>query len=206
MITAAQLHAVFPSCRDPSLWVSLFQPVFSEFDINTNARQLMWVAQCGFESSSFNVLRENLSYRADQLKKVWPSYFADDATAQRFALRPTDLGNYVYASRMGNGDYASGDGFIYRGGGLIELTGRANYKSIGEYLDIPLEARPTLIEQPPTAARTAGFFWQLHGLNEIADTGDIAHATKVINGGSTGLDQRTALWIRLQSLSVAKAA
>lgn len=174
--------------------------MFDEFEINTVARQNMWIAQCGYESSSFNVLRENLSYRADQLQRVWPNYFKDDATAQRFALRPMDLGNYVYANRLGNGDFASGDGFTYRGGGLIELTGRSSYKSIGDYLGIPLEMRPTLIEQPPTAARTAGFFWQLKDLNEIADTGDIAHATHVINGGSNGLDQRTAFWNKLNAV------
>lgn len=162
----------------------------------------MWVAQCGFESSSFNTLRENLSYRADQLQKVWPHYFPDDATAQRFALRPIDLGNYVYASRLGNGDFASGDGYTYRGGGLIELTGRSSYKSIGEYLGLALEARPALIEQPANAARTAGLFWQMNELNQIADTGDIAKATKVINGAETGFDQRKALWTKLNQTVV----
>lgn len=200
MVTPSQLKTVFPSCRDPSLWVSLFQPVFDEFQITTIARQNMWVAQCGFESSSFNVLRENLSYGPDQLQKVWPRYFPDEATAQRFARRPVDLGNYVYANRLGNGDAASGDGFTYRGGGLIELTGRLNYKTIGGMLNMPLEDRPALVEQPPTGARTAGLFWHMHGLNEIADTGDIARATKVINGGEAGLDQRTALWMKLQSV------
>lgn len=192
---------MFPSCRDPSLWVSLFADTFDEFEINTPARQNMWVAQCGFESSSFNTLRENLSYRADQLQKVWPHYFPDDATAQRFALRPIDLGNYVYASRLGNGDFASGDGYTYRGGGLIELTGRTNYKTIGGLLNLPLESRPALIEQPPTAARSAGLFWKMHGLNEIADTGDIGHATKVINGGANGLAGRTDLWNKLKAFA-----
>lgn len=197
---------MFPSCRDPSLWVSLFLATFDEFEINTVARQNMWIAQCGFESSSFNVLRENLSYRAEQLPKVWPHYFPDDATAQRFALRPQDLGNYVYANRLGNGDFASGDGFTYRGGGLIELTGRSSYKSVGDYLGLALEDRPSLIEQPPTAARTAGLFWQMNELNQVADTGDFQKVTKVINGALTGLDQRTALWTKLQQLSVAQAA
>lgn len=186
--------------------MSLFLAAFDEFEINTVARQNMWIAQCGFESSSFNVLRENLSYRAEQLQKVWPHYFPDDATAQRFALRPQDLGNYVYAKRLGNGDFASGDGFTYRGGGLIELTGRSSYKSVGDYLGLALEDRPSLIEQPPTAARTAGLFWQMNELNQVADTGDFQKVTKVINGALTGLDQRTALWTKLQQLSVAQAA
>ena len=190
---------MFPSCRDPSLWASLMQPVFDEFEINTPNRQTMWVAQCGFESSSFNTLRENLSYGPDQLQKVWPRYFPDEATAQRFARQPVALGNYVYANRLGNGDYASGDGYTYRGGGLIELTGRANYRTIGGLLNLPLEARPALIEQPATAARSAGLFWHMHGLNDIADTGNIDQATKVINGGQNGADQRKALWLKLQS-------
>lgn len=201
MITAAQLHTVFPSCRDPSLWVSLFPAVFEEFGIKQPREQAMWVAQCGFESSSFNVLRENMSYGPDQLQKVWPHYFPDEATAQRFGRRPVDLGNYVYASRLGNGDFASGDGFTYRGGGLIELTGRANYKTIGGLLNLPLEARPSLVEQPVTAARTAGLFWHMHNLNAPADAGDIVGCTKAINGGTNGLAERTAFWEKLQAIA-----
>lgn len=199
MVTPSQLKAVFPSCRDPNLWVSLFPAVFEEFEINTAARQNMWIAQCGYESSSFNVLRENLSYRADQLQRVWPHYFPDRATAERFALNPKALGNYVYANRLGNGDYASGDGFTYRGGGLIELTGRSSYRSIGDYLGITLESRPALIEQPAVAARTAGLFWQMKKLNEIADTGNVGHVTRLINGGTNGLDGRTAFWNKLNA-------
>ena len=91
---------------------------------------------------------------------------------------------------MGNGDEASGDGFAYRGRGLIQLTGRANYRACGEALGVDLEGNPDWVSSPEYAALSAGWFWHTHGLNNIAE--DITAVTKKINGGTLGLEDRVA--------------
>ena len=129
MITPMQLRVVFPTCRNPGLWCRTFDQVVDEFDLRPPQRLAMWLAQCGYESESFNVLREIMSYRTvAQLRAVFPREFPTDDAAQRYVMNPTGLANFIYAGKNGNGDAASGDGFKYRGGGLIQLTGRANYK------------------------------------------------------------------------------
>jgi putative chitinase len=199
MINPAQLKAVFPACRNPGLWCYTFDKMVDEFDLRPDNRLAMWVAQCGFESASFNVLRELTSYRTvAQLRAVFPREFPTDESAQRYVMNPSGLANFVYANRNGNGDVASGDGFKYRGGGLIQLTGRANYKGVGEGMGLDLEVRPKQIETEIIAARTAGFFWKQNDLNAAADAGDFDYTTKRINGAAMhGAAERRALWQKL---------
>ena len=199
MITPMQLKAVFPACRNPGIWCRAIGKVVDEFDLTTPARLAMWLAQCGYESSSFNALREVLSYRTPEaLRAVWPTRFPDEDTAMRYVLNPNGLGNFIYANRLGNGDVASGDGFKYRGGGLIQLTGRANYKMAGEGLALDLELRPMQITDEVVAARTAGFFWKQNDLNAAADAGDFDYTTKRVNGSAMrGADERRQLWQKL---------
>lgn len=199
MITPMQLKTVFPACRNPGLWCRTFDQVVDEFELRPDNRLAMWVAQCGYESSSFNVLREVMSYRtAAHLREVFPHEFPTDELAYRYVMNPSGLANFVYANRNGNGDVASCDGFNYRGGGLIELTGRANYKGVGEGLGIDLEMRPKQIIIEPIAARTAGYFWKQNDLNAAADAGDFDYTTKRINGpGMQGAAERKALWQKL---------
>lgn len=199
MITPMQLRAVFPGCRNPNLWCRTFDQVVDEFELRAPNRLAMWIAQCGFESSSFNVLRENLSYRTvAQLRAVFPREFPTDDAAQRYVMNPQGLANFIYANRDGNGDVASGDGLKYRGGGLIQLTGRANYREAGRALGLDLELRPVQIEQEKIAARTAGYFWRLKDLNAAADAGDFDYTTRAINGEQMrGAAERKALWQKL---------
>lgn len=199
MITPGQLIAVFPKCRNPSNWVRVFGKTVEEFDITTDARLAMWLAQCGYESESFNVLREVMSYRTvAQLRAVYPREFPTDDAAQKYVMNPQGLANFVYAGKNGNGDVASGDGFKYRGGGLIELTGKANYKAVGDALRLDLVQRPLQIQDEFVAARTAGFFWRQNDLNAAADAGDFDYTTKRVNGAAMeGATERKALWTKL---------
>lgn len=199
MITPMQLKAAFPACRNPGIWCRVFGQVVAEFEITTNARLAMWLAQCGFESSSFNVVRENLAYRTvAQLRAVFPHEMPTDDVAQRYVMNPQGLANFIYAGKNGNGDVASGDGFKYRGGGLIQLTGRANYKGVGEALGLDLEIRPVQIINEAVAARTAGFFWKQNDLNAAADAGDFDYTTRRVNGSAMrGADERRALWVKV---------
>lgn len=199
MITPMQLRAVFPTCRNPNLWCRTFDQVVDEFELRAPNRLAMWVAQCGFESESFNVLREAMSYRTvAQLRAVFPREFPTDDAAQRYVMNPAGLANFIYANKNGNGDVASGDGLKYRGGGLIQLTGRENYKKVGEALSLDLEQRPVQIIIEKTAARTAAFFWKQNDLNAAADEGDFDYTTRRINGSAMqGAADRKALWQKL---------
>ena len=199
MITPMQLKAVFPACRNPGVWCRAFGPVTEEFEINTPTRLAMWLAQCGYESESFNVLREVLAYQTPaRLRAVFPKEFPTDDAAQRYVMNPQGLANFLYANKNGNGDMASGDGFKYRGGGLIQLTGRGNYKGVGEGLGLDLEQRPMQIITESIAARTAGFYWKQHDLNAAADAGDFDYTTKRINGPAMeGAEARRELWQKL---------
>lgn len=189
-----------PYCREPNNWVRTLTSVLEEFDITTPQRQAMFIAQAGHESAFFNRLRENLSYSANQLMKVWPHKFPTMAAAFKYERMPEELGNYVYSNTLGNGDFDSGDGFRFRGGGLFQLTGRWNYAQVGTALNLDLEARPKQIELPAIAARTAGFFWKHHNLNQAADDNDINGATKIINGHMEGAEERAILWMKLLPL------
>lgn len=194
-MTPAQFKQIFPLNRDPTSWANIINEAMTEFDISTPKRQAAWLAQCGHESMGFSRLREYMSYSAVRLKNVWPSRFRDQAHANQYARQPEKLANYVYALRLGNGPPETGDGWRYRGGGVIQLTGKTQYKLAGDAIDVPLESQPNKIEQPLIAARVAGWYWKDHGLNELADVDDFDRITEAINGPKKlGLAERKELW------------
>lgn len=205
MITPIQLKTVFPKCHDPNAWCRIFTMELGNFEINTPLRVAAWVAQCGYESSSFNQLRESGSYTAKRLMEVWPARFPTLEAARPYEYNPEGLLNMIYANVDGNGPPESRDGLKYRGGGLIQLTGRYNYRVVGQALKLPLESLPKMIEQPAIAARAAGYFWQQHNLNEAADAGDFAAITKHINPAMEGLVDRTAYYVKALELLKAPA-
>jgi putative chitinase len=137
-------------------------------------------------------LQENLHYSANGLKSVWGSRFPTDQIANEYANQPDRIANKVYANRMGNGDEESGDGWQYRGRGIIQCTGKDLYKTLSDAMNIDLIADPDMLLQPPFSAMSAGWFWNKKGLNDLADKGDYREMTKRINGGFNGLDDRIA--------------
>jgi putative chitinase len=152
-----------------------------------------FLAQCAHESGGFRALKENLNYRAETLRKIFPKYFPTDELAQAYANMPNKqeaIANRVYASRMGNGDEASGDGFRYCGRGLIQLTGKQNYTRFAESLEIPVEEASEFLSTFEGAIQSACWFWESNNLNQYADSGDILTMTKRINGGTIGLEDR----------------
>lgn len=171
-------------------WIDAINTTFETFGIETSEQQASFLGQCGHESAGFTALVENLNYKAESLCKVWPKRFPNIEVAQPYHRNPEAIANKVYASRMGNGDEASGDGWNFRGRGLIQLTGRDNYKACGAALGADLESDPDLVSQPMYAALSAGWFWHKNHLNNIAE--DIVAVTKKINGGTHGLDDRVA--------------
>lgn len=200
-LTAAKLQAILPRCKDPEAWVAALLPAFARYDIDSRERIAAFLSQTGHESGQFAVLEERLSYSAARLVKVWPRRFPSLAFAEQYERNPEKLANYVYANRIGNGPESSGDGYRFRGRGLIQLTGRSNYASASKALGIDLLGHPEQLTEPPVAAMSAAWFWASHGLNELADDRtddndleDFTTITKRINGGTMGLKERLALF------------
>lgn len=160
--------------------------------INTPLRVCHFLAQASHESAGFSAMSENLNYSADALRKSWPKRFPDVATAQKYQRNPAAIANRAYADRLGNGPEASGDGWKYRGRGIFQLTGKANYESFGEKVGLDLVGQPELAAAPDAAARVAVAFWNDRDLSEQADHDNIRNITHAINGGFNGLDDRMA--------------
>jgi putative chitinase len=171
-------------------WFEPLQETFEKYQINTPKRQACFIGQCMHESGGFKFLRENLNYSAKALMATWPSRFPDADIAEKYARQPEMIANKVYSGRMGNTE--DGDGAKYIGRGLIQLTGKDNYKAFGEAIGEDLIANPQLVEEPRYAALSAGWFWNKRGLNALADVMDVTTLTVRINGGKIGIDDRIA--------------
>ena len=191
MVTSLQLKKICPNMRNPDLWVPF---LVAEFEKNkfSNIDQAMFIAQCAHESSEFNTLSENLNYSAERLLVIFPKYFKPE-TVQKFNRNPQAIANTVYANRMGNGDYASGDGFKYAGRGLIMTTGKDAYRqcSIDVYSDEKvLLNNPETLRTVEGASKSAMWFWMKNNIKSCGS--DVNKATKIINGGDNGLSFRVA--------------
>jgi putative chitinase len=166
---------------------------FELFEINTNERIAGFLSQVCHESDRFRLTVENLNYSAAGLLEVWPKRMTPELAA-KLAHNPVAIGNHMYADRNGNGPESSGDGFKYRGRGDIQVTGKANYDAFGKAVGENFVANPDLVASTKYAVLSAAWFWETHGLNELADKKDIVGMTKRVNGGTNGLKQRTKFY------------
>ena len=180
-------------------WAIPLHFVCDKYEINTPDRVAGFLAQVGHESGGLRFTVENLNYRADALTRVWPSRFPP-GIAESYAMQPERIANRAYADRMGNGNEASGDGWKYRGRGLIQLTGADNYADFSLSADNEALSDPDSVAEPELAALSAGWFWSRNGLNALADAKDIVGMTRRINGGTNGLDDRQMRYSRLISV------
>ena len=155
--------------RTAAVWAAPITDAMAAYEIDSRYRQAAFLAQTAHESGSFVYVRE-----------IW----GPTAAQTRYGGR-ADLGNVV-----------AGDGYFFRGRGLIQVTGRANYAACGKALGLPLLAHPELLEEPENAARSAGWFWATHGLNELADQQLFSAITRKINGGSNGAADRVERYHR----------
>jgi putative chitinase len=171
-------------------WHGAMCKICPEYEINTPLRLAAFIAQCAHESGNFKFLTENLNYRWESLRKVFPRYFPTDELAQQYARQPEKIANRVYASRMGNGPEDSGDGWRYRGRGLIQLTGHDNYFWFAASIETPIEEVLEYLETFEGAVQSACWFWETNKLNQWADSGDIETLSRRINGGTIGLEDR----------------
>jgi len=207
--TIADLQAA--KIKNPEKWLDAIVATCQEFEINTPQRVAAFLAQTSHESGGYTMLSENLNYRAATLAACWPNRFAvlgpdkkpvkdakgkltPTAVANNIAGKPELIANLVYSGRMGNGPAESGEGWLYRGRGLKQLTGKFNYEKCGRDLSVDFVGSPDLLLEPVYAARSAGWFWRTNALSAFADADDIKGMTKKINGGYIGLEARQALY------------
>ena len=196
MITLEQFIQILPECEEPEEWFDILSNELLHWELDTNEQIACFIAQTAHESAEYNVLAENLNYSSDRLMVVFPKYFRNVQNIRSYHRQPERIANRVYANRMGNGDEDSGDGYKYRGRGVLQITGKNNYAKCSEFLfghDDVLLDDPDLLLTKPNALGAAFWYWDI---NEIKDVDDFIHVTKIVNGGLNGLKDRQHIYDR----------
>ena len=190
--TEDAVRQLIPKVKNFDEWYNNLLNILPEYDIDTPHRVAAFMAQCGHESGGFTALQENLNYSAKGLVGTFKKYFPTEAVAKQYERRPEMIANRVYANRMGNGDEASGEGWYFRGRGIVQITGKNNYTKCSQSLfeSNVLVENPDLLLESEYAIHSACWFWSAARLNELADIGDMKTMTKRINGGYLGLEDR----------------
>ena len=172
-------------------WYEAMLEILPLWEVNTIERVAMFIAQCGHESAGFRVLTENLNYSAKALNTIFPKYFRRAGRdANDYHRQPEKIANVIYANRMDNGDSDSGDGWRFRGGGILQLTGRYNYTQFAKAMEMTAEEAVDYVRTKKGALDSACWFWDTNNINKWCDDMDVVGATKRINGGTIGLDDR----------------
>lgn len=190
ILSQKKLIKILPLNKNVLNWYDSLVKILPDYEIDTAKRVASFLAQTAHESQDYTRLIENLNYSAKRLMEVWPKRFPNLGIANQYAKNPEKLGSFVYANRMGNGAPETGDGYRYRGRGLIQLTGKSNYMKFAGSIGIAPEESADYLETFDGAVHSACWFWQVNNLNVDADKVDIRTQTIKINGGTNGLDDR----------------
>jgi putative chitinase len=199
-LTEEKLAAILPGNKNISEWTSSLHLMLPKYDIVTANRAAQFIAQCAHESLYFTVLVENLNYRWVSLRRVFPKYFPTDNIAKTYAHQQAAIANRVYANRMGNRGENSGDGFLYRGRGLIQLTGKNNYSAFANYVNMELATVTDYATTFDGALESACWFWNTNNINMLADERNHRAVCRRINGGFNGLADRITKFDRSYSI------
>lgn len=193
MITAEQLRAAVPGTGQANIdiYLPMLNELLPQYDVTTPARIAGFIAQIAVESGKLAKTTENLNYSSVGLARVFAKHFTVEEFVT-FAGQPERIANRVYANRLGNGPEESGDGWRFRGRGLIQVTGRANYTAYSRdtYKDDSCVLSPERLAQPLDAVRSALWYWRRNNLNVLADMQDIRQMSLRVNGGLNGYDDR----------------
>lgn len=189
MITTDKLIKICPACKEPAEWARLLDNHLLEDGFNAQ-QAAMFVAQTSHESADYNTLAENLNYSSDRLLVVFPKYFKGKNDLSKYHRVPEAIANVVYSNRMGNGDEASGEGYKFRGRGILQVTGKSNYMKCSEFIygnEETLIDDPDLLLHKEDAINSAIWYWTVNDLKSIKS---VEKSTKLINGGFNGLPDR----------------
>ena len=177
-------------------WYASMCEILPLWGVDTVERVAGFIAQCGHESGGFRVLSENLNYSAKALNTIFPKYFRRAGRdANEYHRQPEKIANIIYANRMDNGDTDTGDGWKFRGGGILQLTGRYNYTQFGKAVEKTAEEAVEYVRTKAGALDSACWFWDENNINDYCDRQDIVGMTKRINGGTIGLEDRKKHYI-----------
>lgn len=205
--TKEHLAAMIPTNKKVDDWYDALVDIMPKYGITTKRRVAHFIAQCGHESGDFRIMEENLNYSEKALNAVFGRYFgaAPKRNAAEYARNPEKIANYVYMDEFRSkggqmGNTKKGDGYIFRGRGLKQLTGRNNYTNFGKSLGMSAEEAAAYVATPKGAVESACWFWDTNKLNTIADTDDVVKMTKRINGGTIGLEDRQKRYARAMEL------
>lgn len=180
-------------------WADPLSDAFKIYDISNEKRIAAFLSQVLVESGNFKWLEENLNYSAKGLLTTFPKYF-NVSQAKNYERKPQAIASRVYGNRMGNGDEKSGDGWKYRGRGLIQLTGKSNYQKFDVTVSDNIIDNPDLVKTPKYAVLSACWFWDINNLNDLADAGNIVGMSRKVNGGDNHLDERVDLYNRIMKV------
>lgn len=197
-MTYEEFSACFPNAiRDNlRLYYPLLSEVMDRYGITTKNQKAMFLAMISIESGDLTHTSENLNYSWKGLRQTFPKYFPTDTMAMEYSRKPIEIANHVYANRLDNGGPSSGDGWRFRGAGLIQLTGRYNHTKIAEEFGMDVQEASDWMRSPEGASECAGWFWKKKKLNPKSDVGDVKFVTKKITGGATMLVERTRAFNR----------
>tara|TARA_B100000497_G_scaffold41210_1_gene47977 strand:+ start:1247 stop:2116 length:870 start_codon:yes stop_codon:yes gene_type:complete len=190
------LAALIPGNKSVDDWHAALVDILPKYGITTERRMAHFISQCAHESNNFRSLSENLNYSEKALNAVFGRYFGSAShkrDAAEYARNPEKIANYVYMDeyrkyKMGNVN--EGDGWLFRGRGLKQLTGRENYTRFGATVDMTAEEAAAYVATEKGAVESACWFWNANNLNDIADGDNVVRMTKKINGGNIGLADR----------------
>lgn len=194
--TPEKLSQILSNNSNVDQWYDALIKMLPEYGIVSLLEVAQFLAQTGHESAGYSVLKENLNYRWESLRRVFPKYFPTDEIAKQYERKPEMIANRAYGNRMGNGPEESGDGFRYCGRGLIQLTGKYNYQNLANSIEMPLEELPEYLLTFDGAVQSACWYWTTHNISEPANAGDTKRVTQIINGGQNGFDDRLARYNR----------
>lgn len=206
LLTETQLAAMIPTNKEVAEWCAALNAALPNYSITTPHRIAGFISQCAHESADFKLLEENLNYKEATLLKVFPRYFGPGkANAAEYAGKPEKIANYVYMDKNRSkagalGNVKDGDGWLFRGKGLKQVTGRANHEAFGKEFGMTAEQAAEYLMTKAGALESALWFWGSRNLNEVADTGDVTKLTKIINGGDIGLADRKARYAKALSV------
>jgi putative chitinase len=191
MLTKEKIVHLLHGNPDAEAWADAALEILPKYEITTANRIAGFFAQTCHESMNFTALSENLNYRAETLEKLFSKYFSKAGrNAADYAKQPEKIANVIYANRMGNGDTASGDAFAFRGRGPIQLTGRENYTNFGKTVGLTAEQVIDYIQTKKGALESACWYWKSRNINAACDANDIVKMSKLVNGGTIGLEDR----------------
>lgn len=215
-MTVSEFEHILTRCgvngNNGRMYAAPLLAAFKKGEIITPLRMGHALAQLLHESAMLHYSAENLNYSANGLRRVFGKYFPTIALANQYSHKPVQIANRVYASRMGNGNEASGDGWKFRGRGPLQVTGKNNYTALNAWMRKvgiagDVLANPDLLLQPEFGVLGFVWYWsEATGdtLNKIADRGDdvdeITQITRKINGGTNGLQDRINIFSRAMLL------